>query len=382
MLVTCESTATRLLPPIQPAFGDHTSNLGMEPQFDPKLFYEPLFDDQKIFESIKKQSGEIIDQMNKNEFQFSVKNVKEKRLAEFVSKFKETEFFLICFQIKPDTKGKGRSAKLVVDMNVRPEYLAKIDALCIVLGDKTIHRFENHKQVTQLVDYLIMHGFEFAKEHVVGISFDAKHTYKILKCCFEFGEDNLRKITWYDPKLAHWSLDTDVKEPENLLHIADEYLDGQLEDVDTFLADANKLIQNPEGGADYSLLFRTILLYPVMVGLKALLQDRGLFESYVNIEMPALLLFGEMELTGFTIDILKLRKSKAEWQELVRKLILKLKARNGGVDLNPRSPQQVQNLLKENGLYEKYIEKYGLPEGMSIDSLKTGKEILEKVRFV
>ena len=348
-------------------------------KFDPQKFYEPLFDDQPIFGAIERVNQEIVDLINANQFQFSVKNVKEKKLPEFIKKFEATDFFLLCFQIKPDTKGKGKAAKQVIDMRVGPDYLQKIDAMCLVLGDKTVHRFESNKQVVQFVQQLNEHGFEFKNEHVVGICYDAKHGHKILRSCFEFGEDQLQKIIWHDPKVAHWLLDPDVDEPNNLLHIADDYLQEQLNDVDAFLNDANKLIQNSDQGAMYTILFRTILLYPVMVRLRALLSERGMLDAYRNVEMPALLLFGDMELTGFTIDRLKIHASKTHWDGLIRRLTLKLQERNGG-DVNPRSPQQMQELLRKAGLYEKYVEAYPLPEGMSIESLKTGREVLEKVR--
>lgn len=351
----------------------------VRPKFDPQLFYEPIFDDQSIFASIEKQNQEIIQLINANEFQFSVSSVKAKRLADFVKKFKATKFFLICFQIKPDTKGKGKSAKQVIDMKVGPNYLNKIETMCIVLGDKTIYRFDN-KAIVEFIDHLNRHGFEFENEHVVGICFDAKHAYKILSSCFEFGKENLAKIIWHDPMVAYWLLDPDEKEPVNLLYIAEDFLQEQLNDVQRFLKEANQLMQDqPEAG--YSIFFRTILLYPVMARLRALLRERNLFDSYANIEMPALLLFGEMELTGLSVDVLNLRRSKTNWDALIRKLTLKLKARNGGDEINPRAPGQMRTLLDKNGLYDRYFEVFPLPEGVSKESVKTDRGTLERVIY-
>ena len=111
-----------------------------------------------------------------------------------------------------------------------------------------------------------------------------------------------------------------------------------------------------------------------------MLNERNLFNSYVNIEMPVLQLFGDMELNGFTIDICYLKKSIKEWTSLCNALDNKLKAHNDGEAVNPRSSLQVHNLLEKNGLYDKYVEQYGLPEGVSIETLKTGKDILEKMK--
>lgn len=174
--------------------------------------------------------------------------------------------------------------------------------------------------------------------------------------------------------MAHWSLDPDVTEPDSLMHIAADYL--QLNDVEAFLANANEVIKgNPQ---ELTTLFRTVLTIPIIVEQRKQLKEDNLFDSYMNVELPVLLLFGEMELTGFTLDVLLARKSKTEWNKLINKLNSKIKERNGDF-VNVRSPLQVREMFEQLGLYDKYIEHFPLADGETKESLKTGREILEKV---
>lgn len=348
-------------------------------RFDPKLFYRSDFYDEKadeeIFKKIEAQNEELCKEFNENRFTFSLKNMKTKKIPEFIEKFRASSFFLLCFQIKGRTKGSGKAAKTVFEQRVGPDYLKEIDAICIMLDDRHIYRFEGDEQIKQFREALARHGFEFEMERVVGICFDTKHAYKILKCCLEIDEATLRKIIWHDPKMAHWSLDPDTEEPASLMQITAEYL--QLDDVEAFLANANEVMKNDP--LKYSGLFRTVLLMPVMVEQRKLLKEQELFDSYINVELPALLLFGQMELTGFTFDVLLSRKSKKEWDSLINQLNQLIKDRNQEF-VNVRSPQQVKAMLEKLGLYDQYVEHFPLAEGEVKENLKTGKEILEKVR--
>lgn len=152
-------------------------------QFDPKLFYESDFfdasSDQRIFELIEAQNKELCEEFNENKFQFSVKNMRTKKIPDFINKFRSTDFFTLCFQIKGRTKGTGKSAKTVFDMRVGPDYLEEIDTICIMLDDRQIYRFQGDDHIEQFKKALNRHGFEFEKERVVGICFDVKHGYKV-----------------------------------------------------------------------------------------------------------------------------------------------------------------------------------------------------------
>lgn len=86
-----------------------------------------------------------------------------------------------------------------------------------------------------------------------------------------------------------------------------------------------------------------------------------------------------MELKGLTLDVLYLDKAIKEWDSYIKLMQKEIKARNNGVEVNVRSPKQVQTLLKETGLYDKYIEAYNI-QGVEASELKTGKDILEKMR--
>ena len=180
-------------------------------KFDPKSFYQSTFyneeADRKCFQQIESQSNELLESINEAEFQFKVSHMKEKKLKSFIEKLKNTNLFLICFEILAEYTGKRVLKLKPTDLKVRPEYLEKIENMCIQLGDSTIYYFKSNNLIQQFVSALNRYEFEFVNENVNCVCFDSKFAYKIMKSCFEFDEKSLSKIYWYDVKCAHWLID-------------------------------------------------------------------------------------------------------------------------------------------------------------------------------
>ena len=199
-------------------------------------------------------------------------------------------------------------------------------------------------------------------------------------------------------------LNPDAKEPSRLLDIAPKYLDVK----DDVKANYLKLIDNGtkeyrkhearlkernrdveiDEAVDFESFATTLFLYPVMSKLKHLLKEKCLYESYINIELPVLIVFAQMELKGFTLDEEYMKDSFELWtglnnqlekrihERLVEKKIKLKKER----ELNVREPSKVKEILHKLGLYSQYQKETNLPRKV-IESLGTGKEILDRMRL-
>lgn len=116
-------------------------------------------------------------------------------------------------------------------------------------------------------------------------------------------------------KVAHWLLNPDADEPNSLFDLLPFYL--QIENAKNFV---RQIDETASKNKDYRVLTQSVLLYPVMSNLRKQLVEKKLIDSYFNVEIPVLLIFGDMELTGFTIDKLCLKKSIKDWNSILTKL--------------------------------------------------------------
>ena len=112
-------------------------------------------------------------------------------------------------------------------------------------------------------------------------------------------------------------LNPDADEPSRLLDIVSQYLDVEDNVKTTYLKSINNSIKsyikyearlkdrelrNGDEVVDVESFASTLFIYPVMSKLKHLLKEKCLYESYINIELPLLIVFAQMELNGLSLD--------------------------------------------------------------------------------
>ena len=202
-------------------------------------------------------------------------------------------------------------------------------------------------------------------------------------------------------------LNPDADEPSCLLDIASEYLDVEdnvktsyLDSINNHIKEYRKYearlkdreLRNGDEeiveAVDVESFATTLFLYPVMAKLKHLLKEKSLYKSYINIELPVLIVFAQMELKGLTLDKQYMDDSFELWtnlnnelenlihQRLVEKKIKQQRERR----LNVREPNEVKRILHLLGLYPQYQKETNL-SAKAIESLGTGKEILDRMRL-
>ena len=334
--------------------------------------------DEKCFKIVDSIASELCGLLQEKKYQFEHREISAKKpdkFDSFVYAFQRAEVQLIYFHMEPmEVKEEdfvSGTVKKVQNTKVQPDFIDHIDLMCVMLGTTTIYHLDREmckrfKQRVQADDFRIEHPT------ISCISFDAKFTLKMFKCCFGMSDANLAKIMWYDPKVAHWLINPDADEPDSILKIAESYM--EIDQPRNFIKQC--LDRKELSGA----LGCTLLLYLVMSQLKRELKEKKLYEAYINVELPILTVFADCELNGFTLDSEYREESTTLWVKLVedlRKLIYK---RSGERDLNVRSPELVKKVLKKLGLYAKLRSEYGL--SFASDKMNTGKEILEKMRKI
>ena len=202
-------------------------------------------------------------------------------------------------------------------------------------------------------------------------------------------------------------LNPDADEPSRLLDIVSQYLDVEDNVKTTYLKSINNSIKSyikyearlkdrelRNGDeeivevVDVESFASTLFIYPVMSKLKHLLKEKCLYESYINIELPVLIVFAQMELKGLTLDNRYMTDSFELWTRLNNQLEKRIHERlvkkkikqQRDYKLNVRAPREVKRILHLLGLYLQYQKETNLPDKV-IKSLKTGKEILDKMRL-
>lgn len=342
--------------------------------------------DDQCFEIVDEVSKEICKQIQTTRtYEFDFRNISQRdKLNSFVDKFRKEELLLIYFKMKlmvvEEKDFLGGKQKKMQNTKVQPGFLDKIEWMCVMFGTKgsrptTVYKL-NRKMCQKLKERIARDDFEFERSSVVCISFDAKFTQKMFKCCFAMSDRSLSKIIWHDPKVAHWLLNPDANEPEQIMEIAEEYLTPMVDQARNFMIKCRNLeLQD-------ALLPNTLLLYPVMWKLKQMLDEKSLYESYINVELPILSVFAKCELNGFTLDHEYSRNCTNLWIQLIKTLEDLIRKKCGRGQLNVRSPQDVQKVLRNLNLYKKYKEFYGLEPNFSEEKLKTGKDVLDKMRKI
>lgn len=91
-----------------------------------------------------------------------------------------------------------------------------------------------------------------------------------------------------------WCMDSDIKEPIGIMTILEDYLK-----VDK-LHEFTEKIRDSNTNRDQSALNHTILLYPIMLNLMELLYEKQLYDNYVHIELPSIILFASKFLSNFS----------------------------------------------------------------------------------
>ena len=175
-----------------------------------KLFYKSSYNlevDEKCFQKIDFNAYEICDKINKNELKtFMINQVNEENVSSFVHKLESTDMFIFYFKLETMTIQEKdfltNETKTAQDVRVKADWLYKIQRICFLLGDQKIYCFNSNQMVQLLKRQLIESDFAFRNPLVTGVCYDAKVGYKLLKCCIEIGDQNLRKIYWHDPKVS------------------------------------------------------------------------------------------------------------------------------------------------------------------------------------
>ena len=175
-----------------------------------KLFYESSYNqevDEKCFQKIDFNAYDICDKINKSKLKkFTVKQVKQENICSFVNKLESAEMFVFYFKLETMTIQEKdfltSRTKTAQDVRVKTDWLDKIQRICFLLGDQKIYCFNSNQMVQLLKQQLTKSDFAFRNPLVTGVCYDAKVGYKLLKCCIEISDQNLRKIYWHDPKVS------------------------------------------------------------------------------------------------------------------------------------------------------------------------------------
>lgn len=347
--------------------------------------------DEECFKIVDLVSAEFCEQVDAGDFRYSVRKIDSlATLNSFLSKFEKAPLLLVNFKMdkmpvyEKDFLKDDR--RCVQDTKVKPYFIDRIQWMCVMIGTNMIYSLD--REWCQEFKKRIRAGAEeseqtkifngFTAKAVPCVSFDSKFTLKMFKCCFEMSDENLAKITWYDPKVAHWLLNPDAREPESILEIAEEYL--ELQQPKNFI---QKWREQAEREKELPPLAPTILLYPVLAKLRQILKEKKLYESYVIVEMPVLTIFANIELNGFTFDREYVYECTDTWGKLSTRLN-ELIGKNGGKvrgkTLNVAAPDEVQKVFTSLKIYKAYKEKNGLSPNFPDSKLKTGKGILEELK--
>jgi len=365
-----------------------------------KLFYDSPYNqgvDERCFQKVDLQAYEICNQINANNLDYMIKVIEKKKMATFIRKLESTELFIchvkLTSQIVKEKDFISNAERTCQDTRVTPEWLEKIETMCFLFGTQTIYCLNSNQKVRIFREHLITSRFEFKQKLVTAICWDAKVVYKILRSCIGFSDQNLKKIYWHDPKIAHWMIDPDSKDPDNFLEIARIHLD--ISNKDTYFRKIKRNIDEYQRKKDKSpekdpeMLVTSLLIYPVMSKLKHLLKEKLLYVSYINVELPVLIIFAKMELKGFTLNRNELNRCIDKWIKLNDKLEIlihnyliskNIKTPNEK-RLNVRNPREVRPIFHRLGLYDELVKR---PEfrinKKAAEKLKTGKDVLEKMR--